>query len=198
MQTPTSSIGTSAARASHNVMCVPPEPPGRCRAFTLIEMMVVTALMGLIVATASVGMSGFTEAGRWRAATSQIDAANRQARLEAWSTGIPRRIVGLAGSSRILLQRPRKSDEGWVWTLSRRFELPRGTRIESIVLRNGTRTDSIRIGSDGAGMDFGCVLRRGDRMAAVVIDGWSGQSTLVMNGRDTVDAAHWFDQEVSP
>jgi prepilin-type N-terminal cleavage/methylation domain-containing protein len=164
----------------------------RSPAFTLIEMMLVTALIGLIIATASIGLGGITERGRLNHFVSQIDSSVQQVRLEAWSTGVPRRLVFRPNATDVSIQRPRKSADGWVWTLSRRFELPRGLLAGGILMRDGSHVETVRVGADGCTVDFACIVQGREFGTAIMVDGWSGACALASSSDGLMDIAELF------
>lgn len=150
------------------------------RGFTLIELMVVTALMSIAVSMAVFRLDGLSDSGRLRSTASQLASVVRQAQMQACTSGSPRLIEYAVDGARITLHSPKQSEGSWRWDSGLEYTVLGGVRIDRILVegsdgdvssRGGTEEDvlNIRIGPDGRYIAHAVVLTVHDRWAAVVL-----------------------------
>jgi type II secretion system protein H len=149
------------------------------RAFTLIELLAVTVLMAVAASMVALRLDGFTVHGRLRAALSQIAAVHRLARMEAITSGQPRRISYAVAEDRCAIERPEVAGGEWGWVAGSAQQISGRVRIDGVVVAsNGASqqsVDGIRIRSDGTSTSYVVVISAADSRAAVSIHGLTGR-----------------------
>ncbi len=150
------------------------------RGFTLIELMVVTALMSIAVGMAVFRLDGLGDSGRLRSTASQLASIVRQAQMQACTSGSPRLIEYSVDGARITLHSPKQSESSWRWDSGLEYTVLGGAGIDRILVegsdgevssRGGTEDDvlNIRIGPDGRYIAHAVVLTVHTRWAVVVL-----------------------------
>ncbi len=158
---------------------------GRNRGITLIELLAVVTLLSLAVGALTVGMDGFTEEGRLRAAANQIVTLHQTARLEAVSGGSPRQLVFEQDGRTIRIERPDVIGRRWQWVLDREAQLSAQVTLGRVTIANSDDTEyrEVRIHADGTSPKYMVELKTGKMRAFVTIDGINGQiDAFVVDG----------------
>ncbi|MGC9456451.1 MAG: GspH/FimT family pseudopilin [Halothiobacillaceae bacterium] len=106
---------------------------GSVRGFTLVEMLVVLALMAGLVALVPGAYGKLQESMAWRAAVKEVHAAIRDARQEAMHTGVPTAFEVLPATGAFRVENLRGE------------RLPESTRVEMQVAAEFMREDWGRI-----------------------------------------------------
>jgi type II secretion system protein H len=156
--------------------------------FTLIELMLVAALLAILVGLTVVRLEGVSETGRLRAAARQVGAVYRTARIAALTDGRPR-LVSYTNSAeqgtRLRIQCPRVDSATLQWQAGEGFRLAGEIRVSRIV-QDGELGDThgkttVLISSDGVASSHVVVLALGGKpRAAVAIDGVTGEDRFVL------------------
>lgn len=143
--------------------------------FTLIELVVVLALLSTALSLVVFRLDGFSDAGRLRSAAAQLAAWVRLAQSEAAAAGVPRLLRFEQDSSRLVLHKPALRYGAWNWDEGASFELGDGVRIQRVVGEGtlaGSTHDSaskVRIDSEGRVPSHAVVLALHDRYAVLIL-----------------------------
>lgn len=159
-------------------------PPCLSPAFTLVELLIVLTLLTLFVGTATFHLDGVTARGRLRSAARQLGAFHALARIEAVSSGQPRRIVFQRNASRCLIQHPELEGRSWRWSDGRSLAFATRVTLDRVIVQGEGRPDqsqdlAIRVASDGTSPTYACILTAGESAMAVVTDGLTGSYRLI-------------------
>lgn len=154
-------------------------------AFTLIELLTVSALVATAVAIVTVRLDGFSEQGRLRAAARQLGALVRLCQINAMTAGRPVIIRYALDVTAVATLRPHVESDDIVW----RERL--GTELGSVRITAFTREGrtgnaledhehvDVRIGCDGRFDSHRIRLSLGgDRALDVDIDGVTAEVTI--------------------
>ena len=163
--------------------------PATRGAFTLIELVVVIALMAAAVGVAVVRLDGLTQRGRLRAGLRQIAAVHSLARWQAITSGQARSIVYQRGANSCTLQRPGIGSGRWTWVGSVPTVLGHRVTVERIAVEGcpgGSPADDelhrVTVRPDGSCASYVVVVSAGDnRYAAAVIEGLTGRCSCVFD-----------------
>ena len=107
------------------------------RAYSLLELMAVVAVIALCVGIGVVNMQGVSDAGKLQAAADQIAAAYRLALVESTRSGRPIQLAMTRTSCAI--RKPILSDGEWQWAAGAKFDVPDSlviARVDSTALND--------------------------------------------------------------
>ena len=164
--------------------------PATRGAFTLIELVVVIALMAAAVGVAVVRLDGLTQRGRLRAGLRQIAAVHSLARWQAITSGQARSIVYQRGANSCTLQRPGIGSGRWTWVGSVPTVLGHRVTVERVSVEGysgGSPADDdevhrVTVRPDGSCASYVVVVSAGDnRYAAAAIEGLTGRCSCVFD-----------------
>jgi len=165
------------------------------RAFTLVEVMVVVALMSLAVTLAVTRLDGLTTRGRLESATRRLEAWFRMAMDDARTTGTPRTVVYAADPPRFTIRRPVEAVGGvWRWGNDQMFELIGGVCIDRVLLEtphgDGSSQEwqetTIRINGSGGFAAHAVILRAAG--AWMVLDHMTPSESRIVEVQERPDA----------
>lgn len=105
---------------------------GRARrnALTLLELMIVTTILGLLVTVTTLNMPLLSDEARARSAGAQMQALFRLAQFSATRTGRPSLFE--CRPEGCMVRRPVRKDGGWSWARGPSVTLSRGLRLLGI------------------------------------------------------------------
>jgi prepilin-type N-terminal cleavage/methylation domain-containing protein len=103
-------------------------------AFTLLELMVVLALMALTVGVTTVGMAGASDEARLLSAFDRIFASHHLARCEAAYSGRPR-LLQIEATS-VTVRKPIIEEGRFVWSTPPGISVGSGVRVLKVALSN--------------------------------------------------------------
>ena len=185
MKPPQKNVVNRATNHAESELHLRASVPGCLRAFTLIELTVVLALLTLITSTALLQLGGVTDRARLRAASVQVASVVQQAHALARSDGRPRLITYDLGLAQINMQSPQRRDGRWDWDDGLRTTLPKGVRIhavlrdENVVPPEAVAAKQVAVRVDAVGAPPHAVILARGEATAVVTCGVDGSSTLV-------------------
>ncbi len=147
--------------------------------FTLIELVVVMALMSVAVSMTVWRLDGLTEHGRLQSTASQILSLVELTRTHAQTSGSPRLIEYVKNQDQLVIRQPQNMNQSMnkerSWNSGQTYELATGVHITTVLLE-GTRDASemndrrnLRIGADGHFCAHMVILSLHDRYAVVVL-----------------------------
>jgi Tfp pilus assembly protein FimT len=146
---------------------------------------VVLVLLCLAAGVALAGFDALSAVGRLRSALGSVAAIDQLARTEACVERRPRRLWFQPGTGRVLVQEPERTEGEWGWSPGRAFRWGRGVTMVagSSELHPDTENEplAVRFQTDGASPSYGLVLRIGDQLGVVVIDGITGGARTRMS-----------------
>lgn len=116
-------------------------------AFTLLEMMLVMALIAMLAALVVPSITGFYKGEKLMAATDGVRAAAAQARLHAIDEGIPYRLCVVPGRGNY--RAAPDSDDLWSQSASGEYPTVEGVVPKDIALRVQAQGQTIMVDSDG-------------------------------------------------
>lgn len=116
-------------------------------AFTLLEMMLVMALIAMLAALVVPSITGFYKGEKLMAATDGVRAAAAQARLHAIDEGIPYRLCVVPGRGNY--RAAPDSDDLWSQAAPGEYPTVEGVVPKDIALRVQTQGQTIMVDSDG-------------------------------------------------
>lgn len=163
------------------------------QAFTLVEVMVVVALLSMAVTLVVTKLDGLSRNGRLESSARQLAAWFDLARVDARTTGTPRRLVYATTSNRLTIQRGVLENQDWVWGQDQVFPLGDGVTLER-VFREGAelnpepdadRKVTVRIDGSGGFRSFAVVLEVADTWIIVDHSDPSGTRVVRPNRRPT-------------
>ena len=162
--------------------------PGQLRSFTLIELVVVAAVMALAVGLAAVRLDGVSQRGRLQAAVRQVAAIHSLAQLEAVSSGQPRSVVYQIGAGHGTILRPELVAGEWAWQAGAPMALGHRVTVAGVAMEGPAHvasalneTCSLRLRSDGCSASYVVIVTTGAQPAAAVIDGVTGRCEPVLD-----------------
>jgi len=95
--------------------------------FTLVEMMLVLAIIGILMAVSAPGIMTWIRMAQYRGVAQEVDSALRETRSRAITNNRQHRIVFFVGDGR---QRFRvEGSNGGIWTTLRQWEVPATVRL---------------------------------------------------------------------
>ena len=155
--------------------------------FTLVELVVVVALMAVAVGMVVVRLDGLTDRGRLRAACARVAAIDSLARTQALASGQPRCIAYRTDEAHAAVRRPKIEGRRLTWIEGEPLQLGHHASVEAVAIEGvaATATPSdkdcvVRIRSDGSSASYVVVVTTGGhRWAAVVVDGVTGRCRYV-------------------
>ena len=153
-------------------------------AFTLIELMVVVAVMVTAIGIVTVGTHGLSARAAFGAAATQIGAVYRTGLVRATRSGRSHALK-LAGR-RCVLAEPVERDGEWGWRSITQVDLVDGVRITGVTIAGADQVDTdptapqqIMITPNDTSANHEVRLRnRAQMRACVVIDGYTGIERL--------------------
>lgn len=101
----------------------------RSRGFTLLELLMVLAVLGIVAGVASLAWPRFEAALRLDAAMHQLAADLHDARVVAVASAARARLTFTRGAARYRVER---ADDAGAWHLTAERALPRGIRIADV------------------------------------------------------------------
>lgn len=151
------------------------------RAFTLVEVVLVVALLGLLVGATTLSLARTAQRGSWEHAVGRVADADRMARLTAQRLGEPCVLaIDLDGHRMRRQIGAERGDQ----TASHAVELPAGVRIDQVLVcsqRGVGRTDSgtaeVAFSTGGRSASYAVKLTTGndDTTQWLVVLGLTGQ-----------------------
>ncbi len=102
-------------------------------AFTLVELVVVLALMSTALGLVVLHLDGFSDGSRLRSAAAQMAAWVRLAQTEAKVSGMPRLIEYDSGNGWVTLRKPRIQKGSWAWDDGVKYDTGTAVRIERVI-----------------------------------------------------------------
>ncbi len=144
-------------------------------AFTLVELVVVLALMSTALGLVVLRLDGFSDHGRLRSTAGQLAAWIRLAQTEAKVSGVPRLIEYDFEEGRVTLHKPRIQKGAWAWDDGVKYDTGTAVRIERVVdesqsaMKDTRGVCDVRVGPDGRFPTHALVVALHDRCAIVVL-----------------------------
>lgn len=148
---------------------------GHRLSFTLIELVVVMALMSTALGLVVFRLDGFTETGRVRSAGAQLAAWVQLSQSEAVVSGVPRLLRYDLDTSRLVLHKPASRNGSWSWDDGAAFEVGGGVQIQRVVREGAVTSDphedasSVRIDPEGRIPSHAVVLALHERFAVLIL-----------------------------
>jgi type II secretion system protein H len=145
------------------------------RAFTLVELVVVLALMSTALGLVVLRLDGFSDRSRLRSAAGQLAAWVRLAQTEAKVSGAPRLIEYDPDNGRVTLHKPRAQKGVWAWDDGVKYDTGTAVRIDKVVgegqlaLQDQRGAYDVHVGPDGRFPTHALVLALHDRYAVIVL-----------------------------
>lgn len=146
--------------------------------FTLLEVLIATALMAAAVGMATLGMTGLSAESRLRSAGDQLAATYSLAQTLATRTGM---VVRMECWERVCrLRRLEQMDGAWTWSAGQDFSFPSGIRVSEWRPSNTdsstlARPPSVAVAPGYVGESCEAILEGPGGLAAQVrIDGVTG------------------------
>jgi type II secretion system protein H len=158
-------------------------PKERRTGFTLLELMLVAALLAIAVGVATLNVHGMTDQARLQVTASQIGAVYRLAMCEAARSGRPRVLTfdrhGCA------VKKPVYNEGQWAWSLAPQFELVSGVSVVKVLEcgsehKHTTRSPRDVVITPGALNSDRCLELRLDSgsRGTVKLDGMTGMTQV--------------------
>ncbi len=148
-------------------------------AFTLLEVLVAAALIGLAATTVTLGMRGLSTKSRLLAAVSVIEDQMDRGRFLARTSGLPAWLEFDRDLSRLRVQ---NADRTTDWRSVGRVT------IRSVVDRNGAEAQPIRINPVPLGRSWAVELAAGQRVLTLA---FSSQQCSAAYLDTTISAVDW-------
>lgn len=156
------------------------------KAFTLIELMVVIAILGLLTAIASLSLGGVMDRYQLGRAAETIEACDGRARREARLSRETFDAVIRRSKQEMIVSGPQDRPGTPIAT----YRLPRTVEISEVRLRRKEVTGrdvTINFSDQGRSPTYAVQLRRGNASHWLVVLGISGQ-VIFLNSEEQVDA----------
>ena len=155
------------------------------RGLTLIELLAVVTLIGVAIGVVTLRLDGFTETGRLRAATAQLEALINVLRTEAMTSGHAVVLRYTRDQGTIAVLRPTVRGDEIAWIRTPGVELPGAVRVTHVTIGDDEATDpaqwnhlDVRIDPDGILDSHRVTLTLpGGRHVVVAIDPVTGEAT---------------------
>ena len=182
--------GRSVRRVSFPI----PHSPFRIRSFTLIELLLVLALLSLLASMTVVRLDSFTDEGKLQSAAFQIEAAIHTAQLQAQTSGVPRQIQYASRPPSMVVRKPKVSGHGWEWDEGVESIWPTGVTLENVLFASEAEPFpsrdfwSLRISGDGRFPEHAVVLALHDRRAIAILNTFEPRTILLSQ---PVDYSSW-------
>ncbi|MCO6437965.1 MAG: prepilin-type N-terminal cleavage/methylation domain-containing protein [Phycisphaerae bacterium] len=167
------------------------KPLLRQRGFTLLEMLVVTALVAAAIGMSTLGMAGLSAESRLRSAGDQLATTYSLAQTLATRTGL---VVRMECSGTVCrLRQLQRLETGWEWSEGQEFSFPAGTRVTAwgAWQNNGstfTAPSCVPVSPGYVGEAYSGVLQGpGGLIANVTINGMTGDHETVISRKGPFD-----------
>ncbi|MBI4716618.1 MAG: hypothetical protein HY763_02345 [Planctomycetes bacterium] len=118
--------------------------PGPRAAFTLLELMAVTALLVCAVGYVTLHGRGRTDCARLEACAEQLAALYRTSGLQAAQSGAPRLLTFDARGC--TMEQPTQQEGAWRWGRPVRVDLPAGVRLTRYSLGHDDGPSGLELG----------------------------------------------------
>jgi len=156
--------------------------------FTLIELVVVLALMSTAFGLVVFRLDGFTEVGRLRSAGGQLAAWVGLAQSEAVVSGVPRLVRYDLDTARLVIHSPTSRVASWSWDEGAPFDIGGGVHVQRVVREHPPisqtheASSSVRVDPEGRFPAHAVVLALHERVAVLILRAFA-EPRLVLAAR---------------
>ena len=154
--------------------------------FTLLELLVVMALMSVAVGLVVFRLDGLTENGRLQSAAYQFASIVRLAENEARLSGTPRLLEYALDQDGVRLRKPREVEGVWEWDPGTEFQTATGVAVKDVIREHSyaehetERIIPVRIQGDGRWPRHAVVLDLHQRFAVLFLEA-GGTPRVIMS-----------------
>ena len=151
------------------------KPAPKNKGFTLLELLLVLAITGTVLALVSPNLPGALESAKFRSAQRELISALRYARNKAAGSGDPVDFILDTKERRINIRNSENDDH------QRRLSLPESATLTLITAKSERRSETagaILFYADGSSSGGRITLRHGDKQSRIDIDWLTGKIGL--------------------